>query len=502
MSLPTYGPETTEFHREFAAQTGTLLRRRLLWFIAVWGGLGLLGSLPLWLSIIDHFVGLGIFKESLAHRLWGGDSPWLYLGTDLAWLAGYAAALLLALRRDVPRQHIVWISIALITLDGLFGVVLRAAGVGFPGGLFFFTVSHLVASIVFPWSARQAIIPAIIVLTISAASRLLIEVGVSDTGKTQYSLQFFAIMFSLFLPVPGCLIAWMRYSQRLGQHRLTFVQKRYGSLRQELAYARAIHESLFPAPRTGGTVCFTYKYEPMRQIGGDYLHASTCPTADGRDECLCLVLLDVTGHGIPAALTVNRLHGEIELLFADDPLVEPGRVLARLNRYVHLTLARHSIFVTALCLRVDPLEGTLEYASGGHPPAFLRAVDGTLNNLDSTAFVLGACEDAEFDPGQITIPFGPGDSLIAYTDGATEARTETGQMLRIEGMRRLLAEPGRVEPGVWPERLLTAVTSHRDGRPAEDDTLVVEIFRCLRDRPRAPKTAPAATAAATRPQGF
>ncbi|MBZ0172637.1 MAG: serine/threonine-protein phosphatase, partial [Phycisphaerales bacterium] len=143
------------------------------------------------------------------------------------------------------------------------------------------------------------------------------------------------------------------------------------------------------------------------------------------------------------------------------------------------TLARHSIYVTGMCLRADPVKSTIEYASGGHPPAFLRAVDGSINNLDSTAFVLGACKDEDFDPGQTTIPFGPGDSLIAYTDGATEARTETGQMLRIGGMRRLLAAPGRVEPGRWPERLLNAVADHRDGHPPEDDTLVVEIYRSL-----------------------
>lgn len=480
MSAPPYGPETSEFHREFAAQTGQLLRRRLLWFIAIWGGLGVLGSIPLWFTFFHELAGLSILPEGFPNELWGENTPWLYLVTDAIWIAGYVAAFSLALRRNVPRRHILWTSLALITLDGLYGIALRSGDTNLPAGLVFFTISFFVASLVFPWSLRQAIIPVVIVLSVSAASRLLFEVSISETtGEPAYTGHFFAILFSLFLPVPGCLIAWMRHTQRVGKHKLTFVQKRYGSLRQELAYARAIHESLFPSPRTGHPVCFTYKYEPMRQIGGDYLHASICPTDDGRHHALSIVLLDVTGHGIPAALTVNRLHGEIELLFADDPFIDPGRVLARLNRYVHLTLARHSIYVTGMCIRIDPVKGALEYASGGHPPAFLRAVDGSVNNLDSTAFVLGACKDEDFDPGQTTIPFGPGDSLIAYTDGATEARTETGQMLRIEGMRRLLAAPGRVEPGLWPERLLNAVTDHREGLPPEDDTLVVEIYRSL-----------------------
>lgn len=468
-----HGPETSEFHREFAVQTGNLLRKRLIWFIAIWGGLGLLGSIPLLLSILDQSLALGIFKEGFAQKLWGDRHPWIYFSATLLWLAGYSTALTLTLRRDVPRVHTLWTSIALITLDGLFGITLRAAAVAAPSGLLLFAISHFVAALVFPWSARQAMIPPAIVLTLSALSRFLIEPG-DATGH------IFAVLFSPLIVVPGCLVAWARHSQRLGQHRLTFVQQRYGSLRQELAYARAIHESLFPTPRTGKSVSFTYKYEPMRQIGGDYLHAAVCPSDDGRDEAVSLVLLDVTGHGIPAALTVNRLHGEIELLFADDPLIDPGRVLARLNRYVNLTLARHSIYVTALCIKADPARGVLEYASGGHPPAFLRAVDGTVEDLCSTTVVLGAWNDADFDPAPVTLPFTHGDSLIAYTDGATEARTERGQMFRIEGMRRLLASPGRVEPGRWPEKLLDAVSSHRAGLPPEDDTLVVELFRALR----------------------
>ena len=394
---------------------------------------------------------------------------------QLLWTAIYAAGLVVTIKGSLTRTQAVWTSIALIVADGLAGIAFRASGMDIPGtGVWPFAISHLVASLVFPWTAKQAALPAVIVLSVNAISRLLIEPG---------SLQSDLILIALspLIALPGCLIAWARHSRRLGQHQNLFVRKRYVSLRQELASARSIHESMFPNPRTGRNVNFTYKYEPMRQIGGDYLFASHCPTDDGTDECLSVVLLDVTGHGIPAALTVNRLYGEIELLFADDPFIEPGEVLRRLNRYVHLTLARHSIFVTAVCMKADPKHNTLTYASGGHPPAFLRAVDGTVTDLDSTAFVLGACPDAEFDPGEASTRFGPGDSVISYTDGATEARREPGQMLRIEGMRRLLAMRSRIEPGHWPRVLLDAVADHREGLPPEDDTLVVEIYRDLRD---------------------
>jgi len=199
---------------------------------------------------------------------------------------------------------------------------------------------------------------------------------------------------------------------------------------------------------------------------------------------LSVVIVDVTGHGIPAALTVNRLHGEIDISFAENPDLSPGEMLCKLNKYVHLTLAKHSIYATAVCLRVDRARGIVEYASGGHPPAFIRGVDGSLQDLAPTTFVLGACAEGDFEAGQIQTEFTPGDSIVAYTDGAIEARSMEGRMLQIDGLRRILCSPAM--PGMphggqgqWAEKILTEVAAFRGGLPPEDDTLVIEIYRPL-----------------------
>jgi len=473
------GLETTEFRRAFQVETDRLLRGRLLWFVGVWGGLNAAIILLVWAEVIRRAaggegVGFGSLEE------WGVREFALLGTTNAVLLGGYASALFLVLKRRLDDRGVVWVSMALVVLDGLNQVAVRAGDIGLPGGLAFFAVTHFLASALFPWSPWQAMRPALIVLTVSLISALTIEGGPS-TGD------WVAGTFSIFAALPGVLICWARHSRRMERFKYSFVDQRYGKLRQELQYARAIHEAMFPQPRTRGSVRLAYRYEPMRQIGGDYLHAAVCPTDDGRNEKLTLVLMDVTGHGVAAALSVNRLHGEMELCFADEPDCSPGEVLRRLNRYVQLTLAKHSIFVTALVLRVDPLNGTIEHASAGHPPAFLRGVDGTLRELESTAIVLGALPDAEFDPAAETNTFGPGDSVIAYTDGATEARNDRGDMLRIDGLRRLMADPTPIEPGTWPERVLDVVFRHRGGLPPEDDTLVVEVYRSM-DRERVEKS--------------
>lgn len=480
---PSGGYETAEFRRSFLKETDSLLRKRLGWFVVIWGGLGFLSFLAI---AVFSFV----YKDDLFLRLLLGSTSvgWKkvfpLLGA-LLWVSAYGAALFLVLvRKDIPSRTVVRLSMMLIVFDGLFAL---AGRIGMVEGynLWYFWLAHLIACAVFPWTVRQALIPIAIVLPLSLASRLTIENG-SVPGTLLGTLWVVAMLS------PAVLICGIRHTQRLQRFNNRFLSQRYGMLRQELAYARQLHESLFPEPKVTGPIRFSYRYEPMRQIGGDYLYAHTEKIEGG--EAVSVVLLDVTGHGIPAALTVNRLHGEIDLRFAEQPEIGPGELLGLLNRYIALTLAKHSIFATAVCFRFDSAAGKLRYASGGHPPAFVRGVDGTLRELDPTSFVLGACSGRDFDPGEREVDFHEGDSLIAYTDGAIEARSVQGNMLKIEGLRRILAAPlppGTRDAGLgsWSERLLAEVTHHRGGMPPEDDTLFIEIHRAIRRTQGRPESA-------------
>lgn len=485
--MPPPRGETSEFSFAFHRETDSLMRGRLTWFIVIWGGLGVLGLV----AMIAMAIPQGGFNWLGITSLW---RQIVFGLVSIGWVAAYVGALILVqgrlLGRRLTTKEVVRLSIALIAVDGLYFVAARTLEIN-AYNLFWFWFSHLIACIVFPWRVREALVPIAVVLPVSLLAKAFIEYsGTSPDPLGSFLLgEAFGIAFILAALSPAVLLCWFKHSQRLVRSSNRFLNERYGMLRQELAYARQVHEALFPVPITQGPVHFHYKYEPMRQIGGDYLHAHVRRSASG-SAAVSVVVVDVTGHGIPAALTVNRLHGELDLRFAENPDITPGELLRHLNRYVNLTLARHSIFATAVCVRVDPERSLVEYASGGHPPAFMLGCDGTIRELGSTALVLGAARNEDYEPAQVDLAFHPGDTLILYTDGAVEARRSDGRMLRISGLRDAIADcsrrpEARVSPGRWPECLLDIVTGFRGGSPPEDDTLLVELHR-----PLGPPTAP------------
>jgi serine phosphatase RsbU (regulator of sigma subunit) len=458
---------TSEFHEEFEAQTHALLRRRFQWFS------GLLSLTSVALLIMSLLAGLAALDlPALAKIIPSANAMAPSREKYLAWAAMLAAIFvyftcyLLARRGRFGRDGLLRLTYLLVVVDGVLRV--GAAWANVPGTLGFMGVmlTHSLACLFLPWTPSQALRPLIPVVCLEWVRIVL---GGHDAGTLVVLL-----LFSPLVGAPGTLFCLLRHSRRTEEFKLRFFQKRYGEVRRELVDARRIHESLFPSQLIDGPIRFTYQYEPMHLIGGDYLFAFRSRPAP--DAPLSIVVMDVTGHGIPAALTVNRLHGELSRIFAEEPGIRPGAVLSLLNRYVHLTLANHSVYVTALCLKFDLDRDQLEYASGGHPPAYVKGVDKTVHELVSTAYVLGACADAEFKPEPVTVRFGPGDALIAYTDGALEARNDDRKMIGLDGMRRIVASGRTDRAGDWPRQVLAAVESHRSG-PPEDDTLVIEVMR-------------------------
>ncbi|MBS0186901.1 MAG: SpoIIE family protein phosphatase [Planctomycetes bacterium] len=464
---------TSEFAGEFEAHTLQLLKQRFVIFCAIGA---IFGTAVTGISLIVRVVGL--YQEASDNTAQALSSLWkegfraaVAIAASLIPVVVFITALLWTQRGKVREQSLLRLSQVVVVLVGAYHLLAAQAGIGSSVGWLAASITLLLACVLLPWAARSAVLAA------TALGGLFIVLGVVQSFSVGRAIGWFFIAVAIF--GPSVVIAWLKHSQYASQFKMAVLQQRYGEVRRELTDARRIHEALFPARIDAGPLRLGYQYEPMRQIGGDYLYAHIGAGVSGGQR-LSVVLMDVTGHGIPAALTVNRLHGELERVFAEDPTIDPGRVLALLNRYVHLTLATHSVYVTALCIRIDSSSGVLEFASGGHPPAFLIGVDNTVRELNSTALVLGACDAKEFDAAPLVTEFGPGDVLVAYTDGAIEARDRSGKMLGVQGFLRLVASMAGAPASdrSWSRDLLRSVEEFRYGPPA-DDTLVVEIARSM-----------------------
>jgi hypothetical protein len=200
--------------------------------------------------------------------------------------------------------------------------------------------------------------------------------------------------------------------------------ERQGALEQEFKSAQELQRVLIPEtlPSLDG-YAVTSAYRPAQQVGGDFFQLIAQP-----DGSALLVLGDVSGKGLKAAMTVSLIVGTIRTVA--DTVDDPAEVLSILNRRLHGRLKDG--FVTCQALRLDA-EGDCVLGSAGHPAPFLNREELSLPG----ALPLGLDLNAEYE----TVPFhlAIGDRLTLYTDGLLEARNPAGDLFSFERLRALIA---------------------------------------------------------------
>jgi sigma-B regulation protein RsbU (phosphoserine phosphatase) len=249
-------------------------------------------------------------------------------------------------------------------------------------------------------------------------------------------------------------------------HRMLAGERRLVAVSQELDLAREIQKSILPRvlPEIAG-LHVAARYLPMSAIGGDFYDFDV-----RRPGCLGLIVADVTGHGVPAALVASMV--KIAFVMEADRLDTPGVALANINRALHGRFAR--AYVTACCGNIDTLSRKLSYSSAGHPAPLLLRRDGRVEHLDQQGLVLAFRAEARYATAEVTLD--TGDRLFFFSDGLIEACNARGELFGEERLEQLLID----RAALTPEQLIDQIVADLrywvgPGTQLQDDLTIVVV---------------------------
>ena len=261
------------------------------------------------------------------------------------------------------------------------------------------------------------------------------------------------------------LVAWCLEMQRLAEERDDLIRR----LTEDLERARRFQGALLPQglPRAYGTVRVASAWASCDTVGGDLYDVVPLP-----GDRLVLMVADVAGHGVAAALLVGMVKTAVERCLND--CVEADRIdLAPAARAVLESLAplNKNRVLTLFLAVVDAPGRTLHYLNAGHPPAAIWRPGSEPRQLGATTPLLSHGIGLGPKPSA-TAPFAPGDRLAIYSDGLYELRDPAGNEYGRDRLVRALAEKrGSIEKVV--EEIVQETRRHAAGRPPEDDVTLV-----------------------------
>jgi serine phosphatase RsbU (regulator of sigma subunit)/pSer/pThr/pTyr-binding forkhead associated (FHA) protein len=247
---------------------------------------------------------------------------------------------------------------------------------------------------------------------------------------------------------------------------------------KEVELARKVQLGFLPQtlPDVNGYEFYSH-YSPAQTVGGDYYDFVSLP--GGR---VAVVLGDVAGKGVPAALLVAKLSSEVRFCLLTVPNL--AEAVCLLNEQM-IAGGLGDRFVTLAVLILDPAKHEVTVVNAGHmSPKWYKAATGELVDaisLEATGLPIGALPGYPFE--SVTVNLEVGDSMSLFTDGVTDAMNHTGELFGQDAVDRNLAPDDPViaadaqRAKRTGERLVAAVRTHANGRPQNDDIAVVTFSR-------------------------
>ncbi len=240
------------------------------------------------------------------------------------------------------------------------------------------------------------------------------------------------------------------------------------SLKRDLEVAREIQLAMLPDGTWAAPgVEASGLTRPANTVGGDFY--DILPQDDGR---VIIALGDVAGKASPAALLMALFLAMLRTLV--DERLAPSELVRRLN----IQVAKHappSRFITLFLGSFDPRTGDLEFVNAGQTPPLLLRASGAVEKLATGGIALAMFEQSTYESGHVRLD--PGDALVMYSDGITEAEAPNGQMFEELGLEAAVRAVPGVSAGVLGRAVFAAVDHFRQGERLADDLTVLVLSR-------------------------
>ncbi|MCL1140592.1 PP2C family protein-serine/threonine phosphatase [Shewanella pneumatophori] len=253
------------------------------------------------------------------------------------------------------------------------------------------------------------------------------------------------------------------------------LDRAYATIHQDLDSANALIQRMLPSQTTFPGVELHYTHVPSAQIGGDMLG---CMQLD--EEHVAVYLFDVAGHGVASALMSFAIqqsisansgtHSNVKRKKDTDPfyiLRDPSEVLSRLNQS-YLSQDNNNLYFTMVYAVLNIRNGTLSYASAGHPPMiWLQTNKQSSQFIEQDSFVAGMFDFASYKTEQVQLNHG--DRLFLYSDGITEAESANKQQYSEVGLKQLVQELAHKPANAQTETIVNIVKNWCGIEQFDDD---------------------------------
>ncbi|MDP2960475.1 MAG: SpoIIE family protein phosphatase [candidate division Zixibacteria bacterium] len=251
--------------------------------------------------------------------------------------------------------------------------------------------------------------------------------------------------------------------ERTRLHEEILIKKK---LEEELLIARKIQESFLPPkdPVLTGLDISGINI-PSEQVGGDYY--DFIPIIEDQ---IGIVIGDVSGKGIPAALIMASFRASLKAEIRNNYAI--GTIFFKVNNLLYESIEREN-YVTAVYGVLDIKNRAFTFSNAGHNPPILRRKEGTIEYLTEGGVALGILQNHDYK--EMVLGLNPGDLILFYTDGVTEAKNKAGEEFGTKRLEKILLENSNLKAREIQNKIFEEVKDFTENKPGQDDLTMIVI---------------------------